>query len=252
MTELLATQRPDDLPQVVRGYLDDVAWLVKLLPVPAILALVDLLDTARMAGRTVLLCGNGGSGATAAHWANDLSKGAAGPCRPRLRALSLTDSMPILTALANDIQYEQVFAEQVQTWAGPGDVVICISGSGNSPNVLRAAESARCRGATPVGLIGFGGGALAALVDLAVLVDSCSMEQVEDAHMIVTHVVTLALRLRAADPPAPWPGARHGAALAEAAGVAARRPWWPVGPHQAQAPTGGPREADYEDSIFGS
>jgi len=191
------------LPQaaLVAGYLDAVARQAAALPVPAILALVALLDEVCLQGRKILLCGNGGSGATASHWANDLSKGAAGPARPRLRVLALTDGMPLLTALANDLAYEQIFAEQVLTWAEPGDVLIAISGSGNSPNVLRAVACARQRGAHTVGLTGCGGGRLGALVDLALVVDCGCMEQIEDAHMIISHAVTSALRARAQEGP---------------------------------------------------
>ena len=183
---------------LVAAYADAIARQAAALPVPAILALVEQLDRVRREGRKVLLCGNGGSGATASHWANDLSKGASGPGRPRLRAWALTDGMPLVTALANDMHYAQIFAEQVRTWAEPGDLVIAISGSGNSPNVLEAARAARACGACAAGLIGRGGGDLRALVDLAVVVETECMEQIEDVHMIITHIVTTALRDRAA------------------------------------------------------
>jgi D-sedoheptulose 7-phosphate isomerase len=182
---------------LVLGYLDAIARQAAVLPIAAILALVEVLDVARRHGRKVLLCGNGGSGATASHWANDLSKGAAGPLRPRLRALALADGVPLLTALANDLTYEQVFAEQVLTWAEPGDVLIAISGSGNSPNILRAVACGRQRGAYTVGLLGRDGGRLGDQVDLALVVANPCMEQIEDAHLIISHVVTSALRERA-------------------------------------------------------
>lgn len=189
-----------EVDTLVQSYLGEVARITQGLPADEIRLLVDLLDDTRLAGRKVLLCGNGGSGATASHWANDLNKGATGPCRPRMRAMAITDSMPLLTALANDQAYADIFAEQVQSWADPEDVVICISGSGNSPNVLQAARAARQLGAVTVGIVGYGGGQLAGLVDLALIADSHCMEQVEDAHMILTHVVTTALRRCAQEP----------------------------------------------------
>lgn len=160
MTNPLLAFPRSRMPQtgLIRAYLDTLTHQIQALPVAGILALIDLLDEVRIQGGKVLLCGNGGSGATASHWANDLSKGAAGPDRPRLRALAVTDAMPLLTALANDIHYDQVFAEQVHTWAEPGDVVIALSGSGNSPNILQAVAEARRRGAITVGLTGSGPG----------------------------------------------------------------------------------------------
>jgi D-sedoheptulose 7-phosphate isomerase len=203
---LTRTRQPQtaDGDQLVAAYLGEVARITQELPTTQIRELVEVLDRTRLAGRKVLLCGNGGSGATASHWANDLNKGASGPCRPRMRAMAITDSMPLLTALANDLAYTEVFAEQVQSWGEPDDVLICISGSGNSPNVIQATHAARQRGMGTVGILGFGGGQMAGLVDLALIVDSHCMEQVEDAHMIVTHAVTTALR-NCAQEPRIWP-----------------------------------------------
>jgi D-sedoheptulose 7-phosphate isomerase len=212
-------------PRVITAYLDEITRLVACLPVDAIAALVELLDSACLAGRKVLLCGNGGSSATASHWANDLSKGVLGPQRPRLRALALTDSMPLLTAVANDMDYARIFAEQLLIWAERGDVVVGISGSGNSPNVLQAIACARDLGVRTVGLSGFGGGVLAGLVDLAVVVDSHCMEQVEDAHLMISHAVTIALRERA-QPPLGAPGHGPGAAGAPSKGALLDFSFW--------------------------
>jgi D-sedoheptulose 7-phosphate isomerase len=206
---------PGDATQAqVADYLSTVAHLIARLPVAEVAALIDMLDQARCAGRTILICGNGGSSATASHWATDLTKNTAGPGRPRLRALALADSTSLVTAVANDSHYERVFAEQVLTWAEPGDVVIGISGSGNSPNVLHAMDCARQMGAQTVGLIGSGGGRLRERVDLAVLIDSANMEQIEDTHLVLSHAVTAALRARAALP---------GAALIPVTMLAGRR-----------------------------
>jgi len=111
-----------------------------------------------------------------------------------MKAFALTDNTPLLTAWANDTAYENIFAEQLENYLEPGDVAIGISGSGNSPNVLRAMQVARAKGAATIGLIGFGGGKLKDLVDIAVIVPSYNMEQVEDIHLLLEHVITTCLR----------------------------------------------------------
>ena len=148
-----------------------------------------LLAQAREDGRQVFLCGNGGSAATASHMANDLGKGA--NCRKdkRFKVIALTDNLSWITALANDISYESIFSEQLRNQGGPDDVLIATSGSGNSQNVLNAVAAARELGMRTVGLIGFGGGKLAAEVDLPLVVDSHHMGRVEDLHMVVLHMI---------------------------------------------------------------
>ena len=161
--------------------------------------IVRALHSARLEGRTVFLLGNGGSSATASHWANDLCKGTARSDLPRIRAIALTDNVPLITAWANDTAFEYIFHEQLVNFLKPQDVVIGISGSGNSPNVLHAMVYARTQGAQTIGLTGFRGGHLKDLVDLCLIVPSDSMEQIEDVHMIVAHTVSTSLRLMAAE-----------------------------------------------------
>ena len=157
------------------------------------LAAVDRIRTAcsrvRQEGRHLFLCGNGGSAATASHIANDLGKGASVGRPARFRVIALTDNVPWITALANDIDYADVFAEQLRNFAEPGDLLLAISGSGNSANVLRAVEAASELGVQTAGLTGFGGGRLAGMVDYPVVVDSHHMGRVEDVHMIVLHMI---------------------------------------------------------------
>jgi len=121
-----------------------------------------------------------------------------GPARlasaKRLKALSVADSMPMVTAWANDSEYEQVFAGQIENFIQAEDVAFGISGSGNSPNVLRALELARRKGATTVGLVGFGGGKMKALLDCAIVVPSHNMQKVEDAHLVLAHMIFLDLK----------------------------------------------------------
>ncbi len=147
-------------------------------------------------GGTVFVLGNGGSAATASHFACDLAKGTRAGGGPTFRVLSLTDNVPMLTAWANDVDYDCALAEQLASFIRPEDLVVAISASGNSPNVLNAVEKAREAGAVTVGLTGKGGGRLTNLVHLALRVPSDSIEQVEDVHVIVTHSVCVALRNR--------------------------------------------------------
>jgi D-sedoheptulose 7-phosphate isomerase len=180
----------------IRRYAAQVCGVLQNLPAEEIARAVDVLDRAWAEGRRVFLFGNGGSAANASHIAVDLVKSAARPGKPGLRAISLCDSIPIITAHANDYGYETVFAGPLEALAEPGDVAFGISGSGNSPNVLRAMEVARDRGLFRIGLTGRDGGALRNLVDLCIIVPAESMQQIEDAHLVVLHAIFLALCAR--------------------------------------------------------
>jgi D-sedoheptulose 7-phosphate isomerase len=173
----------------LRHYLSDLRRTLDELDLAQVRRLRDALQAAYREGRQVFVCGNGGSAALASHIAVDLGKCATHPGQPRWRVFSLTDNVPWLTALANDIAYETVFVEQLKNYAGPGDLLLAISGSGNSPNVLRAVEYARELGMTTLGLTGFRGGKLAPLVDHALVVPALHMGRVEDGHLIVAHML---------------------------------------------------------------
>ena len=129
--------------EIIRQYLGEVQYTLGALPLDHIWNVVDLLLSANYAGSTVFTLGNGGSAATASHFACDLAKGTITPNRPRFRVVALTDNVPLMTAWGNDVAYDDVFAEQLSGLIRPADVVVAISGSGNSPNVLRAVELAR-------------------------------------------------------------------------------------------------------------
>jgi D-sedoheptulose 7-phosphate isomerase len=148
---------------------------------------------------TILICGNGGSAASASHFACDLAKlTISADCR-RVRALALTDNMALMTAWSNDQAYADVFVEQLIGIYRPGDLLFAISGSGNSPNVLRAVEWANERGAPTVGLTGFEGGKLARLARFSLHIQNDVMPQVEDIHMTICHGLAVAMRRRIAD-----------------------------------------------------
>ncbi len=173
----------------LKSYLGDLQRAIAALDLEAVARLRAACAQARDEGRQIFVCGNGGSAATASHLANDLGKGASYGRLRRFRVLSLTDNVPWMTALANDVDYSAVFAEQLRNLAQPGDLLIAISGSGNSPNVLQAVAAARELGLVTAGLTGFGGGRLAGLVDFPVVVDSHHMGRVEDVHLMVVHLV---------------------------------------------------------------
>jgi D-sedoheptulose 7-phosphate isomerase len=153
-----------------------------------------LWDTYERDG-TIIICGNGGSAATASHFACDLAKWTARPGVRRVRALALTDNVPLMTAYSNDQSYTDVFVEQLIGLYRPGDLVFAISGSGNSPNVLRAISWANELHIPTVGITGFDGGQLARIVRHSLRVDNHSMPQVEDAHSVVCHALAVNMGL---------------------------------------------------------
>lgn len=144
---------------------------------------------ARDAGRRIFVCGNGGSSATASHFAGDMLKGAGDNSPKRFRILALTDSVPTLTAYSNDVGYDAVFVEQLRNFAEHDDILMTISGSGNSPNVVRAMEYANSVGCRTIALTGRNGGKLGPLARLNIQVDVPHMGRIEDAHMIVCHMI---------------------------------------------------------------
>ncbi|HSV74706.1 MAG TPA: SIS domain-containing protein [Chthonomonadales bacterium] len=180
----------------IARYLGDVQRLLGELDEAAIDRLVDLLAGAWRSGRQVLLMGNGGSSATASHIVNDLQKCIQLETGRPLRAMCLSDNTPIVLAWANDAGYEQIYARQVECWASAGDVVIGISGSGNSPNVIQAMEAANALGAHTYGLSGCGGGGLACAAKDGLVAPSNNMQHIEDLHLVVLHAVFATLRDR--------------------------------------------------------
>ncbi len=182
--------------QEIRHYLKEVQSVLNRLPIGAIEEAVDVLLSANYVGSTLFTMGNGGSAATASHFACDLAKGAIVPGCPRFRVVALTDNVPLITAWSNDVAYEDIFAEQLGGLIARGDVVVAFSGSGNSPNVLKAVALARQRGGITIGSSGFDGGQLSRMVDVPVVVPCHCMEQIEDVHMVLCHLTATALRQR--------------------------------------------------------
>lgn len=150
---------------------------------------IEWLREARDNGRQVFVCGNGGSASTASHFVCDMVKGASFNRPSRFRILALTDSLPTLTAYSNDVSYDCVFVEQLKNFARADDVVMAISGSGNSPNVLRAIEHANSAGCRTIGLSGRDGGRLGPMAQLSLHVAEPHMGRIEDAHMVICHMI---------------------------------------------------------------
>jgi D-sedoheptulose 7-phosphate isomerase len=150
---------------------------------------IEWFREARDKGRHIFVCGNGGSASTASHFACDIVKGASFDRSSRFRIMALTDSLPTLTAYANDVGYDCVFAEQLKNFAEPGDLFLAISGSGNSMNVVRAMEHANATGCKTIALTGRDGGKLAPLAQLSIRVPASHMGRIEEAHFVICHMI---------------------------------------------------------------
>ncbi|HZU01407.1 MAG TPA: SIS domain-containing protein [Ktedonobacteraceae bacterium] len=178
----------------ITTYFIQLEQMVRDISLPDLQNVLDLLEEAYHNGHRVFIMGNGGSAATASHFALDLAKNTIMPGAPRLKAISLTDHVPLITAWSNDTAYEHIFAEQLANLIEPGDVVLGISASGNSLNVINAMRLAKqCRAYT-VALLGAKGGKIKDMVDAYVLAPGQNIEQEEDAHMILAHVITRHMR----------------------------------------------------------
>jgi D-sedoheptulose 7-phosphate isomerase len=182
----------------VSTYLDEMVEVVKSISRADVQAVVDRLFEGWRERRTVYIIGNGGSASTASHMMNDLNKMTTVPGAPRFRAVALTDNMPYITAIGNDIEFADVFVEQLRNLLLPNDILIVISGSGNSENVIRGANFARETGASVIGLCGRPGSRLCACADAVVTVPAKSICQQEDGHLMLNHAIALALRERIA------------------------------------------------------
>ena len=186
--------------RIIGQYIERMRTTLSELDVEKIERIVEILQEARLDKRRVFIFGNGGSAATASHFACDLNKGAICLGQHRFRAIALTDSQPLLSAWANDTSYEDIFAQQLENHVDSGDVVIGISGSGNSMNVVNGLKLANLRGATTIGFTGFDGGKVKYIAHVNIIVSSNSMEQVEDVHLLLEHAITTCLRITGSRP----------------------------------------------------
>jgi D-sedoheptulose 7-phosphate isomerase len=186
-----------DRMDTIFSYITDLKHTLDDLPIGDISAVIETLHEARLNHQQVFIMGNGGSASTASHFVCDLGKNTRVEGVPNFRVMGLTDNMALFSALANDEGYEKVFSQQLASHIHPGDVVIAISTSGNSPNVVNAIELANQVPAKTIGFTGFNSGKLGALVDIDLHVSSHLIEHVEDLHLVLEHLITKALREKA-------------------------------------------------------
>ena len=180
--------------ETINRYFIELEQMVQAISLQQLQHVLQLLEETYYSGHRIFIMGNGGSAATASHFALDLAKNTIMPGAPRLKAISLTDHVPLITAWSNDTAYEHIFAEQLANMIEPGDLVIGISTSGNSPNVINAIQLAKACKASTVGLLGAKGGKIKEMVDAYVLAPGQNIEQEEDAHLILAHVITRHMR----------------------------------------------------------
>ena len=188
---------PHDPQTGLRQYVDRYKVVCDSLPYLEIGQMVTILWEACRTGKQIFTMGNGGHCNTASHMINDIAKHTVSSDDKsfvvnnanRFRTMCLNDSMSFVTGIANDMGFDHIFSEQIANWAAPGDVVIGISGSGNSPNVLAAFREAKSRGAATIALTGFKGGKCYAETDLCIVVPCDKMVMVEDFHMMISHMV---------------------------------------------------------------
>ena len=178
------------IKQFTDGYFAKLKDTIDEIPTGRVERIVQMILDAYQKNKYVFIMGNGGSASTASHFACDLGKGTICEGKPRFRVVSLNDNVPLITALSNDFGYDRVFVEQLMNLVNPGDLVISITGSGNSPNILKAVAYAKKQGAKTIGLIGFGGGELKEIVDEHITVSNTNYGQVEDIHLILAHAIS--------------------------------------------------------------
>jgi D-sedoheptulose 7-phosphate isomerase len=187
----------------IETYLDRLRAAVEALPQERLAELGEMLYRAYRNDKQVFTLGNGGSASTASHMAADLAKNTIGTNMRRFRVMSLNDNAAILTSLANDLGYENVFREQLENLVRPGDLLIALSASGRSPNVLKALRYAQAQCAQTACLLGFEGGDAASLCDVAIIVPTEHYGVVEDVHLIINHILVDYFKAKLADE-VPW------------------------------------------------
>jgi D-sedoheptulose 7-phosphate isomerase len=180
----------------IDDYLDELEAVIHHISRDAIRAVVDALMEGWRHQRTIFLIGNGGSAATASHMMNDLNKFTVVDGMPRFRAIALTDNVPLMTAVGNDLCYSDVFLEPLKNLLRPGDLLVAMSASGNSPNIVKAVTYAKAMGVRVIGFCGQAGGRLGQIADLKVEIPSSRIGHQEDGHLILNHVISATLAER--------------------------------------------------------
>ncbi|MDO8732891.1 MAG: SIS domain-containing protein [Actinomycetota bacterium] len=185
----------DQAVAAVELYAQRLSQAIASVRLEQVCELAALLDATRLAGEQVLIIGNGGSASTASHMATDLGVGS-DLLVPHLRAISLTDNQAVITATGNDRSFDEIYARQVRLLGRKGDVLIAISASGNSPNIVQAVADAKALGLVTVGITAFDGGQVREMSDLSIHVQTAKGDYgpAEDAHMMINHMVAQLLR----------------------------------------------------------
>ncbi len=183
-----------DMIRHLVDYTDNTCKTLKKTPFNQLNQVAEVLLRARREGKWVFSAGNGGSAATASHFANDFVKGLSLENRKRFKCMALCDGVPILTCLANDFDFNLCYTEQLKNYGSEGDVFVAYSGSGNSPNVVKAAELAREMGMTVISFTGRDGGKLHTLSDVGCIAPTDVMEEIEDIHMTWEHALVVCMR----------------------------------------------------------
>ena len=170
-------------------YLEELKGLLDAFPHDRFEEIAEAILSAYDNEKQIFIMGNGGSGSTASHFACDINKGCCFDVEKKFKVICLNDNIPTMLAYANDLSYDKVFVEQLKNFLKPGDVVIGISGSGNSENIIQAVSYAKENGAKTIGLTGFDGGRLVGTADIPLVASMNDMQKVEDIHMIVVHIL---------------------------------------------------------------
>lgn len=178
----------------VKSYIDQLNEVLNALPSEKFIEINKTLLDARETGKQIIVIGNGGSAAAASHMVCDFNKNTREAGKKRMRAICLNDNTPSVLAYANDEGYDIIFSEQLLSLGQSGDILIAISGSGNSANIIKAIETARQMNIKVIGLTGFKGGKMKELTDICLVVPSDSMEMIEDVHLIINHILAGLLR----------------------------------------------------------
>lgn len=182
--------------KIILNCLDDSIQSIEKLKTQQVLIekIFNILEKTKKNGNNIFICGNGGSASTASHMLCDLNKTSSMTGKKRFRTISLTDNIPIITALGNDIKYDDIFVEQLKNFFNPSDVLLIISGSGNSSNVIKAAKYAKNKKGKVIGFTGFNGGKLKTLCDECIIIPANSMYRIEDLHLMLNHILVTLFR----------------------------------------------------------
>ena len=198
MGSLAPFAEKDSRMDAIDRYMNEVEAAIRGIDRDDVRRVVDALYEAWSSDRQIFIVGNGGSASTASHMMNDLCKFTRSERHHRIRAIALTDNVPLMTAYGNDQSFDDVFVEPLRTLMREGDTLVALSGSGNSPNVVAAIEYANAAGARTIGLCGSPGGKLAQLAHVRVIVPATHIGQQEDGHLVLNHAIATALRERIA------------------------------------------------------